>query len=198
MIASRHLCAALCGLLALAVQLSLASPQPNRRQSEKAGYLFVHFYDNYKSPGVYDTYPAGEQVFAHISEGNDPLAYRPLNDGAPLLTSDVGTKAVRDMYLVSKPDESQHFIIATDLNQTAVGGFSGRFLSTSLVIWESQGASLSKWKPARLVQVVPPEFRVSLVRHAPRRPATPILYAAVFPLLEKTRQAWGVNPLPLR
>ncbi|PWN39801.1 hypothetical protein IE81DRAFT_338323 [Ceraceosorus guamensis] len=141
--------------------LALTSGSPHRRQTSKVGYLFVHFYDNYKSPGDYSTYPAGEQIFAHISDGNDATAYKPLNGGAPLLTSNVGTRAVRDMYLVSKPDESQHYIIATDLNQTAVGGFGGKFLSRSLVIWDSQGASLSKWNAPRLVEVVPEEFRMA-------------------------------------
>ncbi len=157
--------------LLLLVQLCLAAfaasrpvssvPSLMKRASDKVGYLFIHFYDDYKEPGVYTTYPAGEQVFGHLSNGNDALSYKPLNGGAPLLTSTVGTKGVRDMYLVSKGDESQHYIIATDLNQTAVGGFSSPFLSRSLVIWESEGASLTKWKPSRLVEVVPDTFRMA-------------------------------------
>ncbi|ETS62421.1 hypothetical protein PaG_03034 [Moesziomyces aphidis] len=157
--------------LLLLVQLCLAafvasrpvSSEPSllKRASDKVGYLFIHFYDDYKEPGVYTTYPAGEQVFGHLSNGNDALSYKALKGGAPLLTSTVGTKGVRDMYLVSKGDESQHYIIATDLNQTAVGGFSSPFLSRSLVIWESEGASLTKWKPSRLVEVVPDTFRMA-------------------------------------
>ena len=144
------------------LQASLASPLGARQSSsDKVGYLFVHFYDNYRAPGDYSTYPAGEQVFGHISNGNDALSYKPLKGGAPLLTSTVGTKAVRDMYLVSKPDQSQHYIIATDLNQTAVGGFGGKFLSRNLVIWESEGSSLTKWSESRLVEVVPANFRMA-------------------------------------
>lgn len=70
-----------------------------------------------------------------MSNGNDALSYNTLKGGAPLLTSNVGTKAIRDLFIISKPDESQHYIIATDLNQTAVGGFGGKFLSRSLTIW---------------------------------------------------------------
>lgn len=109
----------------------------------------------------YTTYPAGERVFGHLSNGNDPLSYHALNGGAPLLTSTVGTRGVRDFYLVSEPDESRHWIIATDLNQTAAGGFGGKFLSRSLVIWDSKGSSLTQWSAPRLVEVVPENFRMA-------------------------------------
>ncbi|SPO41406.1 related to Crg1 protein (Putative arabinase) [Pseudozyma flocculosa] len=151
-------------LAALASPIAQQQQQPAKARaaaSDKVGYFFVHFHDDYKSPGDYSTYPAGEQVFGQLSNGNNAISYTALKGGAPLLTSTVGTKGVRDMYLVSKPDESQHYIIATDLNQTAVGGFGGKFLSRSLVIWDSEGPSLTKWKAPRLVEVVPPEFRMA-------------------------------------
>lgn len=152
------------GLAGAASLCAVAAPTTSlstRADSSLVGYLFIHFYDNYRSPGDYTTYPAGEQVFGHISNGNNALSYKPLNGGAPLLTSNVGTKGVRDMYLVSKDDQSQHYIIGTDLNQTAVGGFGGKFLSRSLLIWDSEGSSLTKWKEPRLVEVVPAEFRMA-------------------------------------
>ena len=150
-------------LISLSTAQPITSPSSSllRRATDKVGYLFIHFYDDYKSPGDYTTYPAGEQVFGHLSNGNDALSYKPLNGGAPLLTSTVGTKGVRDMYIVSKGDESQHYIIGTDLNQTAVGGFGGKFLSRSLVVWDSEGASLTKCKSPRLVEVVPDNFRMA-------------------------------------
>ncbi|SAM78814.1 related to Crg1 protein (Putative arabinase) [Ustilago bromivora] len=129
--------------LALSQPISLSSSSLLKRAPDKVGYLFIHFYDNYRAPGDYSTYPAGEQIFGHISNGNDALFYKPLKGGAPLLTSDVGTKGVRDMYI------------------TAVGGFGGKFLSRSLVIWDSEGASLTNWKAPRLVQVVPDNFRMA-------------------------------------
>lgn len=148
--------------LASSVALAASIKQPKRADSSSyVGYLFIHFYDNYLSPGQYTTYPAGEQVFGHISNGNNATDYKPLNDGAPLLRSTVGTGGVRDFYLVSKDDQSQHYIIATDLNQTAVGGFGGSFLSRSLVVWQSQGSSLTRWNPPRLVEVVPDTFRMA-------------------------------------
>ncbi|KAJ1039531.1 hypothetical protein NDA14_002291 [Ustilago hordei] len=129
--------------LALLQPISLSSSSLLKRASDKVGYLFIHFYDNYRAPGDYSTYPAGEQIFGHISNGNDALSYKPLKGGAPLLTSHVGTKGVRDMYI------------------TAVGGFGGKFLSCSLVIWHSEGVSLTNWKAPRLVQVVPDNFRMA-------------------------------------
>ena len=147
---------------AIATSAALCSPVEPRADA-KVGYLFLHFYDNYKSPGDYSTYPAGEQVFGHLSKGNDPISYTALKGGAPLLTSTVGTKGVRDFYLVSKPDESQHYLIATDLNQTAANppGFGGKFLSRNLVVWKSNGASLTKWSAPKLVNVVPNNFRMA-------------------------------------
>jgi len=82
-------------LLSLALWFSLVSlvtSSPLRKHvRDKVGYLFIHFYDNYSSPGVYETYPAGEQIFGHLSNGNEALSYKPLKRGAPLLTSNVGT-----------------------------------------------------------------------------------------------------------
>lgn len=147
----------------LAVHASVL-PLSHRREAaatDYVGYLFIHFYDDYVSPGNYTTYPAGEQVFGHLSNGNEATSYTPLKGGAPLLTSNVGTKGVRDFYLVSKDDQSQHYIIATDLNQTAIGGFSDPFLSRSLVIWDSEGSSLTNWQEPRLVEVVPENFRMA-------------------------------------
>jgi len=44
------------------VTSAVLPPPVKRADSSKVGYLFLHFYDNYESPGVYATYPAGEQV----------------------------------------------------------------------------------------------------------------------------------------
>jgi hypothetical protein len=159
----RFLLFSIFALACVAVHASVLPLSHKRATSatDYVGYLFIHFYDDYKSPGDYSTYPAGEQVFGHISNGNEATSYSPLKGGAPLLTSNVGTKGVRDFYIVSKDDQSQHFIIATDLNQTAVGGFSGRFLSRNLVVWESNGSSLTDWQEPRLVEVVPENFRMA-------------------------------------
>lgn len=113
-----------------------------------AGYLFLHFYDN------------KEQVYGSLSNGNNALAQTiMLKKGAPLLTSNVGTGGVRDHFIVSKPDQSQHWILATDLNRRKAGGYNNPFESRSIVVWASKGASLTQWNPPHLLELVPPNFR---------------------------------------
>lgn len=90
---------------------------------------------------------------AHLSVGDSPLKYTPVNGGQPILNSTVGSKSVRDPYLISKPDRSQSWIIGTDVNvRQYKGDFSQvqRHQSRSIVVFESNGASLSDWKPAVL------------------------------------------------
>ncbi|KAG7095761.1 hypothetical protein E1B28_006466 [Marasmius oreades] len=115
----------------------------SRADSSKVGYFFVHFYD--RQPAI----------FAHLSNGNNPTSYKALNADRAILVPTGGTKAARDPYLVSAPDDSRHFIIATDLDINAIGGDWGRAVSQgskSLHIWES--TDLVNWDNYRLVQVI--------------------------------------------
>ncbi len=90
-------------LLSVTLAQPISSPSSLvKRASDKVGYLFIHFYDDYKEPGVYTTYPAASRSLVMSPTANDALSYKPLKGGAPLLTSTVGTKGVRDMYIVSK------------------------------------------------------------------------------------------------
>ena len=52
-----------------------------------AGYLFSYF----TGEGTAN----GEQVYFGLSQGNDPVRYRTLNGGNPVLTSALGTRGVR-------------------------------------------------------------------------------------------------------
>jgi hypothetical protein len=122
-------------------------------QANAAGYLFLHFYDN------------KEQIYGSLSKGGSALDHMMLNRGNPLLTSDVGTKGVRDHFIVSKPDQSQHWILSTDLNRRAAGGYNNAFESRSIVVWASRGPSLTDWNPPHLLPLVPPNFRVNCLLH---------------------------------
>ncbi|CEH18747.1 hypothetical protein CBOM_05459 [Ceraceosorus bombacis] len=105
------------------------------------GYLFISYKDE------------TEAVYAHLSVGNSPLKYTVVNEGQPILRSEVGSKSIRDPYLISKPDRSQSWIIGTDVNVRQYNGDYGkvqRNQSRGIVIFESNGASLSDWKPARI------------------------------------------------
>lgn len=103
------------------------------------GYLFLFFKD--------DT----EQVNAGLSIGNNALNYTLYNGGnKPILTSNVGSKHTRDPFLVRSPDGKKNWIIATDNSLRSKDIDSLRNASRKITIYESQGATLTKWNPARL------------------------------------------------
>ncbi|KAK0435579.1 putative arabinosidase [Desarmillaria tabescens] len=84
------------------VFLARALPSP-RQSDDLVGYFFVHFYDREAS------------IFAHLSNGNNPLSYQTLNSDNAILVPTSGTGGVRDPFLVSSPDKSKFWIIGTDL-----------------------------------------------------------------------------------
>ncbi|MFD0692662.1 hypothetical protein ACFQZT_01005 [Paenibacillus sp. GCM10027628] len=55
-----------------------------------AGYLFVYNTDDGKG--------GGEEIYFALSEGNDPLHWRELNDGESVLTPQLGEGEVRSVH----------------------------------------------------------------------------------------------------
>lgn len=112
-------------------------------------YLFVYF----TGEG-----PGGEAIRLAVTRGNDPLRdWVELGDGAPILTSTVGERGVRDPHILRHPDGDRYFIIATDLRIHGGNDF-GRAQeqgSTSMVVWESP--DLVSWSEPRLTPVMGPE-----------------------------------------
>ncbi len=93
-------------------------------------------------------------IFAHLSNGNNPLSYTALNGDNAILVPSVGTGGVRDPYLVSRPDNSKHWIIATDLDIDSTNWDAAtRRGSRGIIVWES--TDLVNWTGERLVQVMP-------------------------------------------
>ena len=131
-------------LLTAAASVSIAEPLRLRQTDDKIGYLFTNFPVN------------DEQVYMHLSNGNDALSYRQLSyDGTPetarILESTVGTTGVRDHFIIAAPDMSRYWLHATDLKVNALGGDfinATRFGSRSIVIWES--TNLADWSEPRL------------------------------------------------
>ncbi|WP_175411858.1 immunoglobulin-like domain-containing protein [Streptomyces sp. TRM64462] len=119
------------------------------RPQKYTGYAFTYF----TGEGTAD----GEQVRMALSRGNDPLHWRELNGGRPVLTSDLGTKGLRDPFIVRSPEGDKFYQIATDLRMH--GGASGswdqvqRTGSKSIMVWES--TDLVNWTDQRLVRVAP-------------------------------------------
>ena len=109
-----------------------------------AGYLFAYF----TGEGT----PDGEQVYFAVSQGNDPLRWQQPR-GGPALRSDVGTKGVRDPFVIRSPRGDRFYLIATDLRMYGRDDWeqSWRHGSRSIVVWES--ADLVRWSAPRLVQV---------------------------------------------
>ena len=81
------------------------------------GYLFVHFTGEEK---------LGEQIYFALSR--DGLHWMDLNEGKPVLVSDIGEAGVRDPFILRNPLNGKYVIIATDLRieQERLDGCTGR------------------------------------------------------------------------
>ncbi|TDB80604.1 RICIN domain-containing protein [Micromonospora sp. KC721] len=112
-----------------------------------AGYLFSYMLGEGSANG--------EQVYFALSQGNDPTRWRQLNSGRPVLTSTVGTRGVRDPFIVRSPQGDRFYQIATDLRIYGNGNWDAaqRTGSKSVVVWES--TDLVNWSAPRLVRVSP-------------------------------------------
>ncbi|MFJ6000436.1 family 43 glycosylhydrolase [Streptomyces sp. NPDC092370] len=111
------------------------------------GYMFSYF----TGEGTSD----GEQLYFALSKGNDPLKWRELNDGKPVLTSTLGEKGLRDPFIIRSPEGDKFYQIATDLRIYGNGDWdaSQRTGSKSIMVWES--TDLVHWTNQRLVKVSP-------------------------------------------
>ncbi len=92
------------------------------------GYLFVYFTGESEE---------GEQVYFSLSQ--DGLNWKDLNNGSPVLKSNIGEMGVRDPFILRSPLDGKFYIIATDLRIASnkgwdVAQYSG---SRSIIIWES-------------------------------------------------------------
>lgn len=107
-----------------------------------AGYLFVHFTGEQKD---------GEQIYFSVSR--DGLHWKDLNDGKPVLYSEIGMKGVRDPFLVRDPQNHRFYLIATDLRIEAGEGWEKAQYegSRDLIIWESD--DLVHWGKERACTV---------------------------------------------
>ncbi|MDH6491295.1 family 43 glycosylhydrolase [Streptomyces sp. SAI-127] len=128
---------------------SAHSGAPPVSHPKYAGYLFAYF----TGEGTAD----GEQIRYALSRGNDPLHWRELNQGKPVLTSTIGEKGLRDPFVIRSPKGDKFFLIATDLRmyKNSSGSWDDvqRHGSKSVMIWES--TDLVHWTDQRLVKVAP-------------------------------------------
>ncbi|KAM0351763.1 hypothetical protein ACHAPU_002275 [Fusarium lateritium] len=123
---------------ALALTASANAVLP--RQKKLAGYLITTFSDPVP------------KVQQYLSNGNNPLSYRKLNEGNPILISTIGNRAVRDIHLVTYSTRSEYFIIATSKFISPVISFNWdkatRHGSRSLVVGQSK--NLVNWSGPKI------------------------------------------------
>jgi hypothetical protein len=123
----------------------IVKAKPNLAPME--GYAFAYFTGNSI---------AGENISMAASQGNNALQWTELNGGQPILTSTLGTKGLRDPFLIRSPEGDKFFMIATDLSigSGTTWGDSQTRGSQYLEVWES--ADLKTWSQQRHVKVSPP------------------------------------------
>ena len=97
---------------------------------------------------------AGEKIYFAASQGNNALRWTELNGGQPALTSTLGTKGLRDPFLIRSPEGDKFFLIATDLS---IGG------GTSWDDSQRKGSRyIEVWESTDLVQLGPAAARAGL------------------------------------
>lgn len=134
--------------LAAAPHLALpGAPPAAATGDEYAAYVFPYF--------TGESTDDGEKIHLAVSQGNDPNSWYTLNDGEPVLESTLGTKGLRDPFLIRSQDGSKYFLLATDLKMYGGGSFGDaqETGSHSLMIWES--SDLVNWSEQREVELAP-------------------------------------------
>ncbi|KAF8309468.1 Arabinanase/levansucrase/invertase [Clavulina sp. PMI_390] len=113
----------------------------------KTNYGYIYF--------TGESYSNGEQIYFAVSTNNTPIAWNAVNGGNPVLTSTLGTKGVRDPFIIQHPTTGRWYVIATDLRMYGSSGWTAASHngSLSLSIWDS--ADLKTWSAQRLVKVSP-------------------------------------------
>ena len=105
-------------------------------------YLFTHFTSNEKGDK--------EQIWFAVSY--DGLHWQDIGNDEPVLKTELGTKGIRDPFIVYDEKMKKYFIIATDLNTESWDWetFANRG-SRSIFVWESE--NLINWSEERLIEV---------------------------------------------
>lgn len=111
-----------------------------------AAYLFVHFTGEEKN---------GEQIYFSVSQ--DGLHWKDLNDGNPVLFSQIGTCGVRDPFLVRHPQTGTVYLIATDLCIWNGNGWKDAQEkgSRSIIVWKTE--DLVHWTKGESHEIGIPE-----------------------------------------
>lgn len=107
-----------------------------------SAYLFIHFSmkDNEDDENIW------------LSVSRDGLHWQDIGGEEPALKSRIGTKGIRDPFIVFDEKLKKYFVIATDLNTRICSwGDAVTKGSRSILVWESE--NLIDWSEPRLVEV---------------------------------------------
>jgi GH43 family beta-xylosidase len=108
-----------------------------------SAYVFVYFTGNSVE---------GEKLRFAISDGNNALRWKTLNDARPVIESTEGTRGLRDPFIMRSAEGDRFFLLATDLS-TGRTGWNGStdHGSRYLEVWES--TDLIHWGKQRHILV---------------------------------------------
>lgn len=108
-------------------------------------YLFTHFTSD----------STGDKEHIWFSVSNDGLHWTDLGTD-PVITTDLGTRGIRDPFIVYDERLKKYFIIATDLNTSTGDWYKySHEGSRSIFVWESE--DLIHWTDERLCEVGIPD-----------------------------------------
>lgn len=115
-------------------------------EKEYSAYVYTYFRGN--------IYGNGESQHIHMATSEDGFYWTALNKNEPVLKAELGTKGVRDSYLVRSPEGDHFYLIGTDLDANggdwgAYGGNGSRYIR----IWETD--DLVNWSEERLILIAP-------------------------------------------
>lgn len=112
---------------------------PKAEEKKLTKYMFAFF-------------PSNSEEQMYFAAGKDNLHFEDLNDGEPVLTSEIGDKGIRDPFIFRSAEGDHFYMIATDLKVQTTGWGNAQYAgSLRMLVWESD--DLVNWSKPRLADV---------------------------------------------
>lgn len=109
---------------------------------EYNGYLFAHFTGEGE---------VGEQIYFSISK--DGLFWEDLNNGNPVIVSDICEKGLRDPFILRNKIDNKFYIISTDLRIASGKGWGVAQYEGSRKIMVTSSEDLINWTPLQGIEL---------------------------------------------
>ncbi len=113
-------------------------------EDEKVAYLYAYFRGNVNGED--------ERLSIHFATSEDGYNWTDLNGNFPVIESTMGTKSLRDPYIIRSRYGDKFYLVATDLNTQDGQGWGPWSLAGSkyLMVWASE--DLVNWGEQRMVK----------------------------------------------